>query len=251
MLADPANTIDNALMQYSQITALPKSDPSNVETLQKWLVKERVSSEEAGSAQGHGSDSWDIDPQPKELKQVPSTGRLFSQFLHLFLPRLFQRNAVRTERYEKLDLIVPRSTQAEDGLTRWVKYKWAPFLVNFREWRKRRLFDPRNLKKAELDVAQQNENVRRNPIDLTCFCKKEDKDKLNIFRYHRILIFTSSVATVIACAIPIAAISVLSKLHSQGEVLGIIAVFTVAFAGGLMFLSGGARRVDIFTATAA
>ncbi|EHK96120.1 hypothetical protein M7I_8186 [Glarea lozoyensis 74030] len=47
------------------------------------------------------------------------------------------------------------------------------------------------------------------------------------------------------------AISVLSTLHSNAKTLGIIALFTVAFAGGLMYLVGGSSRVEIFTATAA
>jgi len=64
-------------------------------------------------------------------------------------------------------------------------------------------------------------------------------------------LFTSSVATLVACVLPIAAITVLSKLQSNSKTLGIMALFTVVFAGGLMYLAGGASRVEIFTATAA
>jgi len=75
---------------------------------------------------------------------------------------------------------------------------------------------------------------------------------INSYREGPMLRFTSFIATVVACLLPTVAIAVLAQLHTMGELLGIIAVFTAVFASGLMMLvDSGTSRVEIFTATAA
>ena len=59
-------------------------------------------------------------------------------------------------------------------------------------------------------------------------------------------------ATIVACLLPIVGITILSRLKTQDQVIGYIAIFTAAFAIGIMFLSDSETpRTDIFTATAA
>jgi hypothetical protein len=57
--------------------------------------------------------------------------------------------------------------------------------------------------------------------------------------------------TIVACLLPVIAIVVLSKVHSMGMILGLIAIFNSVFAFGLVLISSGSSRVEIFTATAA
>jgi hypothetical protein len=82
--------------------------------------------------------------------------------------------------------------------------------------------------------------------DTPCSCKDSD-----VSEYHMMKLFNWSAKTIVACVLPIDAIMVLSNLHSNAETLGAIALFTVVFAGGLLYLAEGASRVEIFTATAA
>jgi hypothetical protein len=226
---------DTALIQYAQITALPKADSFNVKELRKWIEKQKLGGNR--KIAGPGSESWGGLPS----ERAPSTKEILSQLLHLLLPRIIWS---KKQEIDDLELIIPRSSQSVDSLTRWVSNELVPFTTNLGKWWNQvNFFD---LEKAE------DQSGRTGPIDSTprtCSCKPEDA--FIVYSGHRMLAFTSSVATVTACAFPIAAISVLSKIHSQGVVLGIIALFTVAFACGLMLLSGGARRVDVFTATAA
>lgn len=61
----------------------------------------------------------------------------------------------------------------------------------------------------------------------------------------------SIITTVVACLLPVVAITVLARVHSMGLILGLIAIFTAVFAVGLVLLSSSSSRVEIFTATAA
>jgi len=188
---------------------------------------------------GPGTHSWDdITTSTSDSQKPPSIGRRLLHLLcSLFWPKEPEEN--------KLDLIVPRSGHAVDGLTRWVATEWVSFLVDFRKWRKASKTPHPDPERPIANAGQDSTSSQES----TCACNKVST--MNTFSEHRMLQFTSSVTNIVACVLPVAAITVLSKLHKTSEVLGVIALFTVAFAGGLMFLSGGTSRVDIFTATAA
>jgi hypothetical protein len=231
---------DKALIQYSQITAFPKVEPLNVEALRTCLKGKKLVNR---GIRGPGADSWgDINSLKTDSQGTHSIGRRFIQLLRsLVWPKKPEEN--------KLDLIVPRSGHAVDGLTRWVASEWISFLVDFRKWRRQRKTSKTARRDPESPIANERHDTTVSHESTTCACKKVYT--LNTFSEHRMLQFTSSIATIVACGLPVAAITVLSKLHTNSEVLGIIALFTVAFAGGLMFLSGGTSRIDVFTATAA
>jgi len=79
-----------------------------------------------------------------------------------------------------------------------------------------------------------------------------EADTVNKYRGKKIVQFTSFISTIVACLLPTVAIAVLDQLHTTATLLGLIAVFTAVFAGGLMLLvESGTSRVEIFTATAA
>ncbi|PMD62418.1 uncharacterized protein K444DRAFT_661590 [Hyaloscypha bicolor E] len=226
------NKYNKALIQYSQITAFQKADPSNVETLRDWIWKEQYGDR---CIKGFGSRSWD-PPHPAPSK--PSIERQFLQILwRLAWPKKLED--------KNLDLIFPHPIHKVAGLTGWVANEWAPFWLELRGTR----FGCKLCKlwKASKKILHLEENSMAQQ-DTSCPCKVWT---LNTFSEHRMTLFTSSVATLVACVLPIAAITVLSKLQSNSKTLGIMALFTVVFAGGLMYLAGGASRVEIFTATAA
>jgi hypothetical protein len=64
--------------------------------------------------------------------------------------------------------------------------------------------------------------------------------------------FRSAATTLIACLLPTAAIAILSTIHKTALLIGVIGIFTLLFAIGLMFFtSAKPTRVEIFSATAA
>ena len=196
---------------------------------------------------GSGSQSWgDLDATEVDPQVELSSRLLFMRLLDIIL-RLFWP---RKEKDDKLNLIIPRRVQKADNFTRWVATEWAPFLEDFRRWWKQQKLLPDDVEKA---ISAARRRCHHTSHATMCSCKKSSvpSPTLNTYTERRMLHFTSGVAIVIACALPIVAITVLSKLHGNGQVLGTIAIFTVAFASGLIFVGGGTRRVDIFTATAA
>ena len=62
---------------------------------------------------------------------------------------------------------------------------------------------------------------------------------------------TPVTTTIVACVLPIVAITALAKVRSLNLILGLIALFTAIFAIGLILLTNFGSRVEIFTATAA
>jgi len=238
---DVITSTDKALIQYSQITALPKAEPFNVNTMRKWIE----CNSKPFSINGEGSQSWGkINTLSEEPQEELLLGPLVLQFLGLFWGILWPRK----EEKDELDLVVPRCDEKLDSFTRWVGTKWVPFLIRFRNWRKNGKILPSasDLEKAESVARQQRHDI---PQNSTCSC--EPPPTLNTFSERRMLQFTSAVAMIIACALPVVAITVLSRLHGDGELLGTIAIFTLAFTSGLMLLGCGAHRIDVFTATAA
>ncbi len=170
------------------------------------------------------------------------------------------------------DLIVPRAGTKADGLARWVANEFVPFwqcMGDYIRTRKQSAQDVENGTNVS-GKERQNPSPRKKrtfgvfPRSKSGLPGKNNKRKaaktsgnpgeatLNTYRESRMLRFTSAVATIIACLLPTVAISVLAKLHTTAELLGIIAVFTAVFAAGLMLLvDSGTSRVEIFTATAA
>lgn len=200
---------------------------------------------------GPGAECWGKYQQPNGAKQS-----LARQFLNV-LCTLFW-----TQKPEKnnLDLIVPRKGQEVDSLARWVADEFIPFWHNLRNSRRDTNRQKENGSSGDIrrppilpqteptpqvnmqEVTPEEKHQRANTVQPTLTCYSED----------RILRFTSSVATVIACLLPTLAITVLTLLSTTAELLGLIAVFTGVFAIGLLFLTDGTRsRVEIFTATAA
>ncbi|KAF7901752.1 uncharacterized protein EAF01_007051 [Botrytis porri] len=246
---------NDALLQYSKLTALPRADPYNVETLRVWL--KRVGKH---CISGDAACIWgDYTENVGEAK--PLRWQFVSLMRSIFWPPATIP--------DNLDLIVPRQGHTVDGLTTWIANEFVPFWHSIKQTLRRRKVktvseenglptteDKRHsfLEKRETSRGPRFWFYRRKSIFSTAEGDPKPKDMtgLTVYSEARMLCFTSAIATVIACLLPTVAIAVLSSLDSTKELLGVIAAFTAIFAMGLMFLTDASTsRVEIFTATAA
>ncbi|APA10290.1 hypothetical protein SS1G_07260 [Sclerotinia sclerotiorum 1980 UF-70] len=244
-----------ALLQYSQITALPRADPYNVETLRVWIKRDGNH-----CISGPAAKAWG-DYTESVRKEKPLKWQFISLLRSMFWPAAPQPDI--------LDLVVPRQGHKVDSLTRWVANEFVPFWHSLKQTLRRKKVKtssaenglPTTETKAHSSLGSGKSQrslfswlSRRNNSTGTIQADSKSKNRagLTVYSEARMLRFTSSVATVIACLLPTVAIAVLSSLQSTAELLGVIAAFTAIFAMGLMFLTdSGTSRVEIFTATAA
>ena len=253
------NRIDEALLQYSQISALPEPETYDMKSFRKWLRHE-----EAGkfSIRGGGEQStWG------NLYENPDADKptLWKQFRELLRNLIWMPPGSS----DNLDLVMTKPSGRIDGFTRWVACYLIPFYEEFRVYREKR--------KADKRLSQVNSDVEKNANDTNCIpshgklyqCrekrqeekfKKPDKwvkkvkkeETIETWSEKGILKFTSGVSTVIACLLPVVAITVLSQVQGTRNLLLCLAGFAVIFTVGLMFLTNGtSSRVEIFTATSA
>lgn len=251
-------------MQYSQINALPEADDINVNSLRTWLINPALGGRQIT---GRGSMAWgDLsleNPDPNSL------GR---QFLILVKSVFWPVKVVQTDH----KLVVPQKLKEVDGVTRWVAKEWVPFWQIFREtafwkslsWNKKQRDDQlpgpykdKYVGSTASSTKRQNRNIFRRTksqddpqeeSDTSSKPEAQIEPTMNTYAMSRMLQFTSLIATLIACLLPIVAITVLSKIHTQPKILGFMALFTALFAIGLMWLTNpGTSRTEIFTATAA
>ncbi|XTI93541.1 hypothetical protein V2W45_1348020 [Cenococcum geophilum] len=237
---------NEALLQYSQISALPDPEAYNMQSLRNWLIDE-----DDGAAQNvcdwkGPDDTWgNLDA---EIAKVPPS--LWEQLRKVLKALVWAQPPPKDE---ALDLVVTHPQMKIDGLTKWTVYYVVPFWWALRDnWRKKkssRLDEEKSTSKREkptVDLTKEEEEKKK---------KKEKRKKektLESMSEATALRFTSSLSTVIACLIPVVAIAVLSQLHGTRDILLCITGFAVIFAVGLIFLTQGtSTRTEIFAATAA
>jgi hypothetical protein len=228
-----------ALLQYSKISALPKADSFNVNSLHTWLC-DRPKSERI---RGLGSESWGkLDEVDAESE--PEFKSFWSRTWQLFHSPFWTTK--KNENRPKLDLIVPRAPGNADGLALWVAHEFVPWWQCLKDCLKNRI---QNRNQDSMDEEKAKWPKSKDPEPKTA---EAEADTVNKYRGKKIVQFTSFISTIVACLLPTVAIAVLDQLHTTATLLGLIAVFTAVFAGGLMLLvESGTSRVEIFTATAA
>lgn len=139
-----------------------------------------------------------------------------------------------------LDLAASLPRKDVDGFSRWVASSFVPFWANYQDYRR-----TQKAKKRQ-DVGKEkgvDESVTKSREELA-------KDTLTKYSERKILRFTSAISTIVACLLPVIAITVLTQVDGTRNLLLCISGFAVIFAAGLIFL-GTASRVEIFGATAA
>jgi hypothetical protein len=265
------------LLKFSDVAALREADNCNIKTL-----KEIAASCCTGGLAGAGAETWgDVAqisrPVQKSLRQL-SWGLLTG----FFWPPDAERPQI--EKVFKENLIVPHKGSKPDGLTQWVKQSFIPFYQRLREkellpWLWHLLFwhkavaiwlELRRVGHGKIDVEQNWEkkdsttssssgatnNGSMTPPSPTTTNNSDASmssiiNNLNHYSGAWIERIASIITTVVACLLPVVAITILARVHSMGLILGLIAIFTAVFAVGLVLLSSSSSRVEIFTATAA
>lgn len=225
---------NTALIQYSQISALPGADSVNVRSL-KECVK-RICED---CLSGSGAFTWGRLSGTTEIeKSLPSL--IWGLITGFFKSPYSEREKVDKEWPEHL--IVPRTGRKPDGLTLWVAHSFLPLYHHLRN-------TYRELHKKMPELPKWNSpQASKKPKELP---DRTLKHNLTAYSENWILRVTSILTTVVACLLPTVAISILARVHTMSMILGLIALFTAIFAVGLVLLSSGSSRVEIFTATAA
>ncbi|KAK0711965.1 hypothetical protein B0H67DRAFT_304048 [Lasiosphaeris hirsuta] len=117
---------NRALVELSQVSALPEPSKINVQTLFKWLTDEKKG---GCKVAGSGSSAWGDQNIALERQSL-------SEIFHPLIQSIFvfwKDPPARTD----ADLVVPRLHHAVDGFTGWVADVWTPFCFGFREyWKK-------------------------------------------------------------------------------------------------------------------
>lgn len=237
------------------MSELPEAARYNVESLRC-----RLKDVGENSIYGSGAHTWgDIW---FERERTP----LKRQFLHL-LTSLFWSSKPKAKKRQE-HLIVPRPGRKVDGFTLWVADEFVPFYQSLHEFFQRQI-KPKRPDEEVGNEEDEKTNSRRGsstskdaPAAISCRSvepseesttpdAEEPRKTLTTYSEAWILRITSAFATVVACLLPTVAIAVLAKVNTMSKILGIIALFTATFSIGLMCLTAGITRVEIFTATAA
>jgi len=232
---------DKALLQYSQICALPEPEPFNMRTLRKWLRNEDCGNFQIRDRNGAVNTWGKVRENPDECM-----GSLWAQFRRLLWGIVWTRPA---DKCDDLDLALTAPHKQVDGLTHWVASELIPFQRALRRHRNERK------KGNELDVEKTAEKKSRNKTEqkpASTRARKIKQGTLVSWSENSALKLTSSISTVVACLLPVIAISVLSQLHGLKALLLCLTGFSFIFAVGLIALTQGtSKRTEIFGATAA
>jgi hypothetical protein len=230
---------NDALLQYSQICALPEPEPHNMKSLRKWLRDKDAGGFCIG---GNGEqNTWGYLYETEE-----ETGSLKWQFLKMIWALIWSQPTPSDD----LDLVSTLPPRKIDGFSRWVASRFVPFWANYKKHKQNRR-DNNNSNASDEAKTQDDAHIVA-PPQRPKPSKEFSKETLAKYSERGILRFTSAVSTIVACLLPTVAITVLSQLHGTRDLLLTIAGFAVIFAVGLIFLTNGtASRIDIFTATAA
>lgn len=229
------NISDEALLQYSQVSALPEPESCNMKTFRIWLRDQDI----VGDGEQH---TWG-----NLYKMEKDQGSLKRGFVKL-LWRLIWSNPSSSN---DLDLVAIRPSQNIDGFTRWVASDFFPYYNDFCEYmRTRRTRDVEAASRSAQNPEEEKPKEEEKPEDEEPPAPKTNT--LSTYSQSGMLKFTSSVSTVVACLLPTVAIIVLAQVQGMRNLLLCLVGFAVIFSTGLIFLtSGTASRIEIFTATAA
>ncbi|CZR51178.1 uncharacterized protein PAC_01053 [Phialocephala subalpina] len=260
-----------ALLQFSDVTALRKADNCNINSL-RTFVRDCC----PNGLSSTGSETWgNIADTSSTTKSLPRlTLGLLTGF---FVPPDREREEIDEVFQEHL--IVPHKDYKPDGLTQWVKQSFIPFFDHIYEhylypilkcilsiwnyivklWHKwlrpvpQQKPDPEN--KGSSVPSSRGSSTTAGVSHIASHNSDKSTKTLtkNLSQYSGLCIerIASVITTVVACLLPVVAITILARVHEMGLILGLIAVFTAVFAVGLVLLSSSSSRVEIFTATAA
>lgn len=182
------------------------------------------------------------------LKNNPGDGEksLWSQFGSLFWGLLWMRRSEKSMYEADLALTAPQ--MQVDGLTHWYASEWIPFRRSLNSRKKRR-----NNGSNDVEQSGDRDAAQKSTGPAAPWARKAQKEQTLVsWSENSALRLTSGISTVVACLLPVIAISVLSQLQGLKALLVCLAGFSLVFAIGLIALTQGtSKRTEIFGATAA
>jgi hypothetical protein len=231
------NLSDEALLQYSQVSALPEPESCNMKTFRIWLRNQDF--DIVGDGEQH---TWG-----NLYKMEKDQGSLRRRFVKLLWSLVWSNPSSSDD----LDLVAIRPPQNIDGFTRWVAGDFFPYYNDFCEYmRTRRTRDEEAAGRPTQHPEEEKPKEEEEPKEEEPPAPKTNT--LSTYSESGMLKFTSSVSTVVACLLPTVAIIVLAQVQGMRNLLLCLVGFAVIFSTGLIFLtSGTTSRIEIFTATAA
>ncbi|KAF1924860.1 uncharacterized protein M421DRAFT_95190 [Didymella exigua CBS 183.55] len=238
---------NDALLQYSQVSALPQPETYNMSSLRKWLCRE-----DGGNCRVRDGKRADETWGP-----LTDTGASDTLWNHL---RVVLKSLIWSDPspQEYPDLAVSHPGIKIDGLSRWIVYRVAPLYWVWREKKEHSKI------RAQNSAMQLGASTSENILNPSVFDAEKQgqqyvpktevrvQDTVRSMSESTALRFTSSLSTVIACLLPVVAIAVLTQVEGERNLLLCITGFAIIFAVGLIALTQGtSSRTEIFAATAA
>jgi hypothetical protein len=199
-------------------------------TLRKWLRHEECANFQVRGRDGLENTWGDVRKNPDE-----DVGSLWKQFRGLLWGLVWTRTPAKGDS----DLAVTAPQIKVDGLTRWVAMEFVPFRRAFAKSQKAKKAKSQDVEKTAAPSIRRVRKVKK-------------QETLVSWSENGALRLTSTISTLVACLMPVVAISVLSQLHGIKNLLLCLAGFSLLFALGLIFLTQGtSKRTEVFAATAA
>jgi hypothetical protein len=233
---------NEAMLQYARVSALPEANGREMETLTNWIVNPQGGN---CSISSWGAEVWG------KLYEWQNEER---PIWHL-LKRLWEglRNVVlfKSTARTRSDLVVPRPGVKADAVATWITYTLVPWLFELgyalrRQKRVELYRGPRDVSLPVLALAKLTPGLHR----LTTFhLTQANISRLSVVPVSKA---TSLVATAIACALPTAAIAVLTTalaVTHQQKLLW-IGGFTILFAIGIVAFTNEISKAHVFMAAA-
>ncbi|KAJ4304772.1 hypothetical protein N0V90_000300 [Kalmusia sp. IMI 367209] len=203
-------------------------EPFNMHTLRRWLRHERCGAFKVRDHNGIVTTWGKLLDNPEDER-----GSLWSQFGKLIRNLVWMRRPEKSE----LDLALAAPQTQVDGLTHWVASELIPFRRALKKKRK-----DRTAKKDMDDVernAQKKPQGKATAPQVSWPRKVKREETLVSWSENSALRLTSGISTVVACLLPVIAISVLSQLQGMKALLLCLAGFSLVFAVGLIALTQG------------
>ena len=235
------STIDKALLQYSQLSAMQEPDPFNVKNLKKWMRHDQEEQLEIDIGGSGEENTWG------ELYKSATGSFSRRPLWKRFLKFLWHRVWLQENSGNRLDLLVVQPPTKIGYLYRWTIEYFIPLWQEFRH-------------RKDLKIRAIEEDIERNE-SIPSAIEEEGggwlstewtrQDALFVSISNILVLIAEVFSMTLACLFPVVAVVVLAQLHQVKDLLGALAGFVVVLAVGLQVITGGEMRpADLFSATA-
>ncbi|KAI8623903.1 hypothetical protein F5Y19DRAFT_343177 [Xylariaceae sp. FL1651] len=214
---------NEALILFSQVSALPTPSSGNMENLTQWIA-----SPEGGNfcVGGDGSQAWG------DLYYIKPPETL-GQYLRKLVQSLKPGRSSTHLQFEN-DLVAPHPPRNIDRATRWIEDQVVPTYQHISQRFSQRF--PYFFRKSSEDSRPKGD---------------ARIDRAKVYPHRTILTTTACISTIVACLLPTVAIAALTTAKTTVQRLLYIGGFSGILAAALILFTSKTPRLQIFTATAA